>query len=95
MADESPPVMLDWSLWCGRHLEPYRARWPEGAMVAMMRLFDAAVKMPAVAEAAGHKTENLTGALQRFAPLCCFISRDELEAIYAETVLLPPGAGHG
>jgi hypothetical protein len=83
---DRPQVWLDWSLWCGRHLEPYRARWPQGAPLAMMRLFDAAVRMPAVIDAAGGRTENLTEALKRFAPLCCFISHDDLEKIYAETV---------
>jgi len=51
---EQPRVDLRWDvMWCARHLEPYRARWPQGAPLAMMRLFDAAVAMPAVAEAAG------------------------------------------
>lgn len=34
-ATPSPQVTLDWSLWCARHLEPYRAEWPKGAAVAM------------------------------------------------------------
>lgn len=79
-------VQLTWDLWCPRHLEPYRAKWPAGAGVAMLRLFDAAVKMPAVADAAGGQAVNLTEALRRFAPLCCFISHEELQAIYDGTV---------
>lgn len=82
------PVQLSWSLWCPRHLAPYRAQWPKGAAEAMMRLFQAAVKMPAVGDAAGHDANRLTVALQRFAPLCCFIPHEELLAIYEETV--PP-----
>lgn len=85
-ARERPMVKLDWSLWCARHLEPYRAQWPAGAPVAMLRLFDAAVAMPAVTDAAHGDTEQLTAALQRFAPLCCFIPNAKLEAIYDETV---------
>jgi hypothetical protein len=78
-------VKLDWSLWCARHLEPYREQWPKGAPVAMMRLFDAAVKMPAVADAAGNDAANLTTALRRFRPLCCFVGQAVMDAIYAET----------
>ena len=85
-APDKPQVQLDWSLWCSAHLSPYRARWPRGAAVAMLRLFQAAVAMPAVADAAGGDTANLTAALQRFKPLCCFISREDLDAVYAETV---------
>lgn len=54
--------------------------------MAMMRLFDAAVKMPAVTDAAHGDARNLTAALQRFRPLCCFISKEDLDAIYAETL---------
>lgn len=81
-----PRVELDWSLWCGRHLKPYRAQWPKGSAVAMMRLFQAAVAMPAVSDAARGDAANLTAALKRFAPLCCFIPKDKLDAIYAETL---------
>lgn len=82
---ERPMVTLDWSLWCARHLEPYRAQWPKGAAIAMMRLFDAAVAMPAVADAAGNDVARLTEALRRFAPVCCFVGKDAMDRIYAET----------
>ena len=78
-------VMLDWSLWCPRHLEPYHAQWPKGAAPAMMALFRAASAMPAVQDAARHDARKLTGALQQFAPLCCFVGAGVLEQIYAET----------
>ena len=78
-------VVVDWSLWCSRHLEPYRAQWPKGAALAMVRLFDAAVAMPAVVDACGGDTHLLTEALQRFKPLCCFVGQEALDKIYAET----------
>lgn len=81
-----PLVQLDWSLWCARHLEPYRARWPEGAALAMLALFQAAAKMPAVVDAAGGQTGRLTQALQRFRPLCCFVGKAVLDEIYATTL---------
>jgi hypothetical protein len=52
----------------------------------MVRLFTAAAAMPAVVDAAHGDTAQLTEALQRFKPLCCFVSREAMEAIYAETV---------
>lgn len=82
----APQVELTWDLWCARHLEPYRAGWPRGAALAMVRMFEAAAAMPAVADAAHADAAQLTKALRRFRPLCCFIPRDKLEAIYAETL---------
>lgn len=91
---DRPMVTLDWSLWCARHLEPYRAQWPKGASLAMLRLFDAAVRMPAVIDACGHPpgdpdhadTANLTVALERFKPVCCFVGKEAMTQIYAETL---------
>ncbi len=79
--------MLDWSLWCGRHLEPYRAQWPLGAPSAMIMLFQAAAEMPAVVVDAAHgNTDELEAALNRFKPICCFIPKAKLDEIYAKTV---------
>jgi hypothetical protein len=83
--DAHAQVVIDWSLWCSRHLEPYRAQWPKGAPLAMLRLFDAAVAMPAVVDACGGDAHLLTEALQRFKPLCCFVGQEALDAIYEET----------
>lgn len=81
-----PQVELRWSrLWCPRHLAPYRAQWPKGSAVAMMRLFQAAVKMPAVADASKGDAGNLTAALERFGPLCCFVPARVMREIYRET----------
>ena len=83
----SGPIILDWSvMWCDRHLSPYRAQWPLGAPTAMLALFHAAVAMPAVQVEAKHDAANLQAALERFAPVCCFVGGDALEAIYADTV---------
>lgn len=98
MAEDQPGIELDWNLWCGKHLEPYRARWPLGAGVAMMRLLNAAKAMPAITDyctapgAAKADTAKLTEALRRFRPLCCFVGQEAMERIYAETV---PGRADG
>ena len=96
-----PRVRLDWSLWCARHLEPYRARWPRGAPLAMARLFEAACAMPAVIAWCGGGGDQLadagklTEALQRFRPLCCLVGKDAMDRIYAETLPRLPGSGDG
>lgn len=83
-------VTLDWDvMWCARHLEPFRAEWPKGAGVAMLSLAGRAMAMPAVIDAAGADAEQLNVALRRFAPICCFVSADDLAAVYAEAGVTP------
>jgi hypothetical protein len=91
--NDKPQVELGWHLWCGRHLNPYRAQWPKGAGLAMLKLFDAAAKMPAVADWCKGDTNQLTAALNRFAPLCCFVPPGTMDQIYRETApgWVPPG----
>ena len=89
-------VTLDFGRhWCPRHLEPYRAQWPKGAPLAMMRLAEAAAAMPAVIDAAEGDANRLGDALDRFAPLCCFVPAQTLQAIYRETAPGPAGAAGG
>jgi hypothetical protein len=74
-------------IWCPRHLEPYRARWPLGGPAASMQLLLAAAEMKTVQEAAGTgEPELLTAALIRFSPLCCFVDYSTLNMIYVRTV---------
>jgi hypothetical protein len=82
----TPPLDLSWKvMWCERHLEPYRADWPSGAGVAMIMLFSEAVKMPAIADASNNDARNLGRALERFSPICCFVSHEVIETIYKAT----------
>jgi hypothetical protein len=84
---------LDWKvMWCSRHLDPYRAAWPAGAVQAMVALFGAAARMPAVADAAHGDADQIPAALARFAPICCFVGKQALDRIYAETL---PAADEG
>lgn len=83
-------IVLDWQvMWCPRHLEPFRAEWPKGAGVAMLALTRRAMAMPAIVDAAGGDADNVSAALRRFAPICCFLPRDDLEAVYAEAGVWP------
>ena len=88
-APAGPPpagVALGMWMWCPRHLQPYRAAWPQGFAVAMIALFGAAASMQAVIDYCQGDAGQLTQALQRFAPACCFIPRETLQAVYDETV---------
>ena len=80
-------VALDFTTtWCDRHLRPYKREWPRGAALAMAKLFDVAVRMQPVIDAAHGDAYQLQAALERFSPLCCFIPRHELDAIYQQTL---------
>ena len=68
-----------------RHFHTQLGELLDQAALAMVRLFDAAVAMPAVVDACGGDTHLLTEALQRFKPLCCFVGQEALDKIYAET----------
>ena len=72
-----PMTKLSWDLWCSTHLEPFRAEWPKGAALAMLGLFNAAVRDDAIIEAADHDTYKLTDTLDRFKPVCCHLG-DEI-----------------
>lgn len=85
MAADRPKVNLQWQRqWCPTHREPFRANWPEGTAIAMLRLFEAAVEDPRMVEQTGGKAANLHAVMGEFAPLCCWIEPGALSAIYAE-----------
>jgi hypothetical protein len=87
-------VQLDWHvMWCARHLEPFRAEWPKGAPVAMLELTRRALEMPAIIDAAEADATNIGKALKRFAPICCFVSHDDLRAVYELAGIAPPASG--
>jgi hypothetical protein len=82
--EEHHQVTLDPALhWCRRHLAPFFGQWPEGVGLAMVALFQAAAAMPAVQEYAGHDVARMQEALDRFSPLCCFVDKETLTAVYA------------
>lgn len=89
-SDEKPKVLLEWDvMWCDRHLEPFRAEWPKGAAVAMLELARRALNMPAIIDAAGADAGNLGASLARFSPVCCFLTADDLAAVYAASGVTP------
>lgn len=88
---DNPQVTLDFaSHWCARHLEPFRARWPLGAGVAMVRLAEAAMADERIIAAAPKDAEGkaMTAALDALllehSPLCCFVGEEKMATIYRE-----------
>lgn len=99
MPADKPGVELDFNVhWCARHLEPFRADWPGGAGVAMVRLAEAAFADERIVAAAPKdadglaKAEGLNAVLREHSPLCCFIGEERLAVIYAEVGKEPPRA---
>lgn len=86
MSDDAPKPQVNFSLkrdWCPWHLEPFRARWPEGfatAMVEMAKLVFADDRVVRMSD--GH-AERLDAVVAECSPLCCFLGPARLRQIYA------------
>jgi hypothetical protein len=79
---DRPNVQLDvLKVWCPRHLEPFRARYPRGVGAGTARLFERTLLDARFARAVGHDPARGTKADMRMAaavlvewyPLCCFV----------------------
>ena len=86
MTDEKrpiePEVVLDvWTIFCPRHLEPFKEAWPKGFPLAMVWFFQYATTMPAIWDKAKGDSEKLNSAIDEFKPLCCFVPDNVREAI--------------
>lgn len=85
-AQGKPAVALEFSTaWCPRHLEPYRAEWPKGAAVAMLRLFEAFTADERAQRMAGGDAMRLAAVVAECSPLCCFVGDAVVARIHAET----------
>lgn len=96
MSDQAPQVEMDFPThWCPRHLEPFRANWPAGAGLAMVRLAGLAFEHPDIVAAATKdsdgkaKVESLNAVLREFSPLCCLVGDAALEPVYREAGVDP------
>lgn len=90
---DKPRVELDFTVhWCPRHLEPFRAQWPLGAGVAMLRLFEAAVADERIIAAAPQRADGTAAAdaldpvLREFSPLCCFLGDEATDRIVEQAL---------
>ena len=86
--NENPQIMLNWEvMWCPRHIMPYYRYQPQGlAAVAMIKLFEAAVQLPAISDFAKGDANKIEDALVRFKPICCFLGKAVLDRIYKEVL---------
>ncbi len=76
MTDERPPTTkLDWSLWCHNHLRPFKRKWPKGAAMAMLGLFNAALNDDRIRKGTKGQVEVLEAVLNAHRPVCCFLPR--------------------
>lgn len=75
-------IELEWRvMWCGEHLEPFRAEWPKGAALAMMNLFAASAADERIVAAAEGNADRLAPVLREFGPMCCFLPAEVTEAV--------------
>lgn len=81
-----PAVGLDFrTTWCPRHLEPYKARWPQGAATAMVMLFQEFAEDARVQELGAGDAMKLPALVAEHSPLCCYVDEKALQRIYEET----------
>lgn len=79
---DNPRVNLEWKyMWCGDHLEPFRANWPNNAGIAMLNLFTASACDDRITAAAQGETARLEPVLREFGPMCCFLPADITQAV--------------
>lgn len=89
-------VALDFTTsWCFRHLEPFRADWPEGAVVAMTELFKAFSEDERVIAMCEGNALRLAAVTHEHSPLCCFVGDDILAPIYLGLGKTPPDRANG
>lgn len=79
--------------WCARHLEPFRAEWPRGYLVASSALVQEAARREDVLSACGYDGSAgsanfglLDRVLREFGPLCCLVG-DETAAKWTALAL--------
>jgi hypothetical protein len=90
-------VQLDFSRdFCDRHREPLRERWPAGAGIAIVLLFDAFASDPRTIAMAPMKdgvadADALPRLVAECSPLCCFVGDEIMNEIMVEALANPPG----
>lgn len=94
------------TLWCPKHLEPFRKHWPHGYMPASMCLFNQVIDSEAALERTGGDATKINAYLAEFGPFCCQFegiledlyefanpntSRDRFKEILRKYSFPPPG----
>lgn len=87
--EERPLIMMTVeNTWCAEHLEPFRAEWPKGYMIANPLMMTAFAQLPDIQKYCESSEEpgkadvrKLNAALAEFGPVCCRIKRKDLDKI--------------
>lgn len=70
--------MPEWQdMWCRKHSAPFRERWPEGSLLAIVMMFQFSASDERVQRVAGNNADNLSITLKVLSPLCCLLG-DEI-----------------
>jgi hypothetical protein len=93
---ETPQLQMDFELhWCHEHLHPLKAKWPKGAMGAMLGLVNAIMADERIIAAAPKDGDGqaqvtaMNAVLREHSPLCCFLGDEKVKEIMDEAL-----AGH-
>jgi hypothetical protein len=90
MADTPKVELPPGAVCCPVHLEPFRAKWPAGYPIAVVRLFEAATATSTeLQEAAGGDAHRLNAAIAEFGPLCRLVTAEQRLAIYKDAARTP------
>lgn len=84
---ERPMIMLEHAqVWCPRHGEPFRTKWPQGALIFQVRGFTevATQEFAIEIDRLGLTFEQGVEHLLSSVPICCRLPTDKLLALYAE-----------
>jgi hypothetical protein len=75
---------------CRMHGEPFRANWPAGYPIAVVRLFQAATESSTeLHEATGGDAHRLNAVIAEFGPLCRLVSAEQRLEIYRDAARTP------
>lgn len=84
-----PDITLSFTRdWCSRHLGPFRAEWPKGAALGMLKLFEALLADEgfialAPKDADGiSSTKSIEPIISEIAPICCWLGDEKMAAVY-------------
>jgi hypothetical protein len=86
VSDRTPMVELPVeAVVCPVHGEPFRAKWPSGYPIAVVRLFTAATATSEeLQEAAGGDAHRLNAVIAEFGPLCRLVTAKQRFDIYSD-----------
>jgi len=71
---------------CARHGEPFRAQWPKGFPIFVVKAFQAVASKPEIGEAVEGDITRIEELLDE-RPMCDRLTRDELLTLYGDAAI--------